>query len=130
MTAVQELEGAGLYSCRLTESIASLGANYDKSVAGLLSMIGKFAEHGQKMLNDSICHEIDENEKLFEFIKGDLRLIWFYGSGNKIIICSHCFIKKGRKTPPNEKAIAIKFKKEYFSLLERNIEVPMCEEFE
>ncbi|WP_440064843.1 type II toxin-antitoxin system RelE/ParE family toxin [Pseudomonas syringae] len=125
VTAAQEPTGNGGFSCPLTASLGSLGANYEKSLDGLLSLLAKFSEHGQRMLNDGICHEIDENEKLFEFIKGDLRLIWFYGKGNKIIICSHCFIKKGRKTPIAEKSIASKIKKEYFDLLDRNIEVPL-----
>ena len=128
VTAAQELNAEGEFFCPLTESLLNLGANYQKSIAGLISMLGKFSEHGQRMLNDGICHEIDENEKLFEFIKGDLRLIWFYGKGNKIVICSHCFIKKGRKTPPPEKAIATKIKRAYFKLLDANIEVPLFKE--
>ncbi|WP_175645509.1 type II toxin-antitoxin system RelE/ParE family toxin [Pseudomonas sp. KK4] len=125
MTAAQEKTGAEEFRCPLIESLTELGPNYEKSMDGLLSMLAKFSEHGQRMLNDGICHEIDENEKLFEFIKGDLRLIWFYGKGNKIIICSHCFIKKGRKTPSPEKAAATKIKREYFRLLDQNIEVPL-----
>lgn len=128
VTAVQEKTASGRYSCRLLESLDQLGANHEKSLDGLLVMLGKFSEHGQKMLNDGICHEIDENEKLFEFIKGDLRLIWFYGKGQKIVICSHCFVKKGRKTPPGEKAVATKLKRQYFELLDRNIDVPLYHE--
>jgi hypothetical protein len=127
VTAAQEKAGSG-YRCALVDSLAKLGSNYEKSLDGLLSLLAKFSEHGQRMLNDGICHEVDENEKLFEFIKGDLRLIWFYGRGNKIIICSHCFIKKGKKTPPSEKAAATSIKREYFRLLDRNIEVPLIYE--
>lgn len=125
VTAAQKVDAAGGYQCALTSSLAELPANYSKSLAGLLVMLGKFSEHGRKMLNDGICHEVDENEKIFEFIKGDLRLLWFYGNGNKIIICSHCFIKRGSKTPKPEKAIAIKLRKEYFSLVDKGIAVPM-----
>lgn len=125
VTAAQEKDSTGAYQCKLTESLAGLGPNYAKSVAGLLVMLGKFSEHGRKMLNDGICHEIDENEKLFEFIKGDLRLIWFYGDGNKIVICSHCFVKKGRKTPPAEKTIAANLKNEYFALVDKGKAIPL-----
>lgn len=125
VTAIQEHRVDGEFTCRFNDSLEELGPNYERSLAGLIAMLGKFSEHGTKMLNDGICHEIDESEKIFEFIKGDLRLLWFYGKGNKIIICSHCFIKKGRKTPTDEKAIAIRLKNEYFKLLKNGTEVPL-----
>lgn len=128
VTAAQEPDASGVHRCRFTTSMASLGPNYAKSAAGLMVMLENFSEHGRKMLNDGICHEVDENEKLFEFIKGDLRLIWFYGNGNQIIICSHCFVKKGRKTPPSEKAAAIRLKREYFSIVDKGLEVPLFSE--
>ncbi|WP_148059011.1 type II toxin-antitoxin system RelE/ParE family toxin [Pseudomonas chlororaphis] len=125
VAAVQEVCDGGGYSCPLTESFGFLGPNYEKSLAGMMSLLEKFSVHGRKMLNDGICHEVDESEKIFEFIKGDLRVLWFYGKGNKIIICSHCFIKKTRKTPSTEKSIAIASKREYFDRLDRKIEVPL-----
>ncbi|MCV4341078.1 type II toxin-antitoxin system RelE/ParE family toxin [Pseudomonas capsici] len=125
VTAPQEVDGNGDYQCILIDSFNDLGANYSKSLIGMLSLLEKFSEHGQRMLNDDICHEADKNEKLFEFIKGDLRLLWFYGQGNKIIVCSHCFVKKGRKTPKAEKAIAIKFRETYEKLTEQKIEIPL-----
>ncbi|WP_163023781.1 type II toxin-antitoxin system RelE/ParE family toxin [Pseudomonas viridiflava] len=125
VTAVQELKPSGDFSCPWLDSIASLGPNYEKSLDGLVVMLEKFSEHGQKMLNKDICHEVDENEKIFEFIKGDLRLLWFYGKGNKLIICSHCFVKKGQKTPKNEKDIAIRVKARYMENIKKSVDVPL-----
>lgn len=118
VTAAQELTKGGDYRCPLTESINDLGANYGISIVGLFSLLEKFSQHGTKILNDEICHEVDENNKIFEFIKGSLRLLWFYGAGNKIIICSHVFVKKGRKTPAQQKNIAIEIKKKYTKLID------------
>ncbi len=70
------------------------------------------------MLNTDICHEVDSDNKIFEFIKGSLRLLWFYGAGNKIIICSHVFVKKGQKTPVTQKSAAIELKKRYMKLID------------
>lgn len=125
VTAAELEKASGAYECPLLESFAALGSNHEKSLDGLLVMLERFSEHGQRMLNDGICHEIDENEKIFEFIKGDLRLIWFYADGSKIVVCSHCFVKKGQKTPPKEKARAIKIKDKYWALRDKGTAVPL-----
>jgi phage-related protein len=125
VTAAELQKPTGDYECPLLASLDSLGSNHEKSLDGLLVMLERFSEHGQRMLNDGICHEIDENNKIFEFIKGDLRLIWFYGDGNKIIVCTHCFVKKGQKTPTKEKAHAINVKDRYWALRDKGIAVPL-----
>lgn len=125
VTAAEIERKSGDYVCPLMRSFGALGSNHEKSVDGLLAMLERFADHGQKMLHDGICHEIDEKNKIFEFIKGDLRLIWFYGDGSKIIICSHCFVKKGQKTPKSEKAEAISIKDSYWALRNKGISVPL-----
>ena len=128
VTAAQEQTGSGEYRCPLTESLNDLGANYAKSVGGLLSLLEKFAQHGKKILNDDLCHEVDSNNKIFEFIKGDLRLLWFYGAGNKIVICSHVFIKKRQKTPESEKNAAIEIKNRYMKAIDSGKAVELFEE--
>lgn len=125
VTAAQERTNQGNYHCPLTESINALGANYDKSVDGLLSLLEKFSKHGTRILNDELCHEVDSENKIFEFIKGSLRLLWFYGAGNKIIICSHVFIKKGQKTPAAQKNAAIELKNKYAALIESGKKVDL-----
>lgn len=125
VTAAQEEMHGGDYDCPFMSSLAGLGANYEKSVDGLLSMLEKFATHGQRMLNDDICHEVDKKEKIFEFIKGDLRLLWFYGDGNKIIVCSHVFVKKRQKTPPLEVGKAVNMKQRYEKLIKDGINIEL-----
>lgn len=117
VTSAQTEATNGKYECTFTESLNSLGANYEKSLDGLMAMLEKFSQHGPKFLNDEICHEVDSNNKIFEFIKGDLRLLWFYGAGNKIIVCSHIFVKKGQKTPAPQKNIAIRIRDRYLKLV-------------
>jgi phage-related protein len=45
---------------------------------------------------------------------GGLRLIWFWDA-NRIILCTHGFLKKRQTTPPGELATAAKWKKAYES---------------
>ncbi len=59
------------------------------------------------------CHTIAEGVWQFKVRGGSYRIPWFYDE-NKIIICTHYFVKKGQKTPKAEKEKALKIKKEYF----------------
>ena len=51
--------------------------------------------------------------KLFEFIQGRLRVLWFCDEG-RLIICTGGFVKKGQKTPPSEIDHAIRLMDDYF----------------
>lgn len=128
VTAVEEMSQSGQYDCPFETTLMSLGPNYDRSVDGLLALLEKLAQHGIRILNTDLCHEADSNNKIFEFIKGDIRLLWFYGAGNKIIICSHAFIKKRQKTPEAEKNRAIAIKDRYMKLVDSGKTVELVEQ--
>lgn len=51
--------------------------------------------------NTTVSHQIDVKYGLWEYIKGDLRMVFFYDEG-KIIVLSHGFIKDSRATPKGE----------------------------
>ena len=61
--------------------------------------------------NTEMSHQI--RGKLFQFIQGRLRLLWFYDEG-RLIICTSGFVKKGRKTPRYEIEHAIQVMSNYF----------------
>lgn len=63
--------------------------------------------------NTTVSHQIDEESRLFEFIKGDLRLVYFYDEGWTIIL-SHGFIKDRPKTRQAEIDRGRKAVAEYF----------------
>lgn len=86
---------------------------YGGMVDGIYALFDHFAEEGTNISKD-LCHEVDKKEGIYEFIKGDLRVLWFYAKGNRgIVICSHAFVKKDQKTPNKEKKKAIRVKEEY-----------------
>lgn len=110
----QDDEGAEL--CPVLEFITGhFGGKYSASAKGLLAMLEKTStsENGPRIFNDDQCHEVDKSESIFEFIKGDLRLLWFYGKDRKVVVCSHGFLKKSQKTPDAERQRAIALKKQY-----------------
>jgi len=74
-----------------------------------------------KLLDHTCEHGIPNNKQkvntlgdgLFEFKTiGGLRLIWFWDA-NRIILCTHGFLKKRQTTPPAELATAVKWKNAY-----------------
>lgn len=45
------------------------------------------------------CHELGSKKyKIFRFESGRIRIAWFYGKDDKVIICSHGYYKKEQKT--------------------------------
>ncbi len=74
-----------------------------------------------KILDHSCDHGLLKNKQkvntlgngVFEFkTVGGLRLIWFWDA-NRIILCTHGFLKKRQTTPPAELVTAAKWKKAY-----------------
>lgn len=81
---------------------------------------GEFAKL-TKLLDHSCEHGLPKNKQkintlgdgLFEFkTMGGLRLIWFWDA-NRIILCTHGFLKKRQTTPPSELDTATHWKKAY-----------------
>ena len=105
-------ESNGDTCCPLIDFLTGLGKRYEGSVSGLFDFLERFAISGRDTFNDELCHYVDKDEKIWEFIKGDIRVLWFYGDG-RIIICSHAFIKKAQKTPVKDIKRAITAKKAY-----------------
>ncbi len=109
--------------CSLTEFLSEVDHVHASSVSGLYGLFRRFATGGPRVFNDAICHWVNEDPKIWQFAKGSLRVLWFYGD-KRIIICSHCFIKSGRKTPNGEIVKAISTKGAYeFALRKGNIEI-------
>jgi len=76
----------------------------------MLALLSRVAMEGPPR-NIEISHQI--RGKLFEFIQGRLRVLWFYDEG-KLIICASGFVKKGQKTPRGEIDHAIQVMNAYF----------------
>lgn len=102
-------------TCELLDFLDALPAKYRGSRDGMFQYFERFADLGQSAFNDATCHYVDKDEKIWEFIKGDLRILWFYAGHDKIIVCSHGFRKSGQKTPASQKVKAIAAKNKYLA---------------
>ena len=94
-----------------------LAACSDRGEFHLLSFLnaleGKFQDQADRMLNllsrvaavgpprnTDICHRIQDD--IWQFESGKLRVLWFYGRGRGVIVCSHGFPKTTPKTPKRQ----------------------------
>ncbi len=102
--------------CPLLEFMNQLNPKYTGAKDNVLATISKISQtpHGPRLLSTDICHFVDKDEKIWEFVGGDIRVLWFYSSKERmVIICCQAFIKKGRKTPKGEIQKAIQIKDRY-----------------
>jgi hypothetical protein len=112
VTAVIEESNDG-ECCPLTDFLADIGAQHPGTANGMYDLFERFSVSGKENFSDDLCHYADKNEKIWQFTKGRLRVLWFYGQGNRIVVCSHGFLKQSQKTPKKEINRAISTKKQY-----------------
>ena len=61
---------------------------------------------------DDISHVVDREHEIWEFIRGRVRVLWFYEKG-RVLILSHGFMKDTKKTPDAQLERARKLRKDY-----------------
>ena len=111
--AVIHESGSGALSCPLMDALETVEESNAASAKRLLVYFEKVAESGFDVLNDKQCHVVDAQEKIYEFIAGKLRVLFFAGTPKSLVVCTHMFLKKTRKTPSAEVAKAVRLKAEY-----------------
>lgn len=84
---------------------------------GLTRMLETVSENGLQGVPAKWFHEANKEEKIFEFIKGPLRLFFFKGCGFQIAVCAFGVRKQSKKADQAEVAKVIKMRKEYFDAI-------------
>ena len=111
--AVVQEKGDGTLTCDLLDDFNDIEATYEASRNRILEYFKQVAAGGPQALNTAQCHQVDANNKIYEFIAGRLRVLFFQGNKGNLVICTHMFLKKTQKTPPKDVNKAIRAKKEY-----------------
>jgi hypothetical protein len=88
------------------------GGDYCSSAKGFKPLFERYASSLRRNLTAELFHEVDKAEKIWEFIKGDIRIFCFF-DGNTAVL-THGALKKSPKVDPSEVAKAISYKKAYF----------------
>jgi len=84
--------------CPLLELLAGLQGQLAADGRAMLRLLSFVAEHGPPR-NIETSHKIAG--EIWELIAGRLRVLWFYDEG-RLVVCSHGFLKRTRKTPAAE----------------------------
>jgi len=75
---------------------------------------------GPSVLNVERSHYVDKKNDIYEFVAGRMRLLWFQSPvEQRVIICSHLFMKKTQKTPLREVTKALKVKEDYLTAFQK-----------
>jgi hypothetical protein len=61
-------------SCEPIDALIAMGANYQASVDGLFTLLERISHEGLANISTKLSHRVDENENIYELIKGKLRL--------------------------------------------------------
>lgn len=96
------------------------GEDNQKARLGLQEMLGHVAEKGLAEVPSGWFHEANKKERIYEFIKGDLRLFFFKGEGKQIAICTSGVRKKGQKADKAAVAKAADSRKTYIAAIAAN----------
>lgn len=94
--------------------------NYQTTLDYLNNMLRIAAINGLSKFGSNYVHLVDRKNKIYEFSKGDLRLIFFNGEGTLVAICINIFVKKSQKTPKEHVKNAVLIKNKYFEEAKSN----------
>lgn len=101
--------------CRLHEQHASLEVTFGASGRRLFAYLDLLSKNGPSFFSSDQLHLVDAPNKIYEFVAGRLRLLFFFGAPGRVVICSHMFVKKSQKTPKDEILDAVRWKKKFES---------------
>ncbi len=90
---------------------------YESSRDGLRKMLFHASQYGLDSLSPKWSHEVDKKNKIYEFIKGDLRLFFFKGSNRQIAVCASGLIKKTKKVDKSAVEAAARHRDAYFEAI-------------
>lgn len=107
-------------ACESVEFLMNPEACYQASADGLLVLLERISHEGLANISDVLSHCVDKNEKIYELIKGKLRLFYFKTEDDFLIICTTGLIKKTQAVDQKHVKKAIRLKHEYLEAVKQN----------
>lgn len=107
----------GIVECALNDFLVACvdSKQYHGSAVGLFKLIEMFSVSGSEALTTDQSHFVDQENKIYQLKKGDLRVLYFYANDKSIVICSHGFLKSTTKADKKEVKKAIRLRNEYLA---------------
>lgn len=88
--------------CPLLDFLHRLSAETPSHVDGMLALLNRVGNHGPPR-NVQLSHQLRGD--IYEFIKGRIRILYFYGQ-RRIVVCTHGLVKKSQRMPSSEIELA------------------------
>jgi phage-related protein len=119
--------------CPLLDQAGGLGDNLERQFDTLLAMIRKLAATGKNwkelIRDEKALHDLGTvrialptgqvvDERIWQFKQGQVRLLWCYGGGKKVLLLTHLAVKKSQKTPKADIEAARRAMQDYVSARE------------
>jgi hypothetical protein len=86
--------------------------SYSSMCKGFAVIFGRYAMGGRQAITAEMFHEVDKPNGIWQFIKGDLRLLCFVEKNDVFI--TDGYVKKSQKADRSEVARAVAAKNNYF----------------
>lgn len=106
--------------CPVEDALLSDDPAHESQKLGLLDMLERAAEGGLQQFSSKQSHYINEDPKIYEFIRGPLRLIYFHGENNNVVVSTEVVVKKSQKADKKVVSKAKKMRKDYFEAIQNN----------
>jgi hypothetical protein len=107
-------------ACPVLQFLMSGQASTKASRLGIVKLLELASQQGLDAIPTACIHEVSKSQKIYEFIKGDLRVFFFKGKNGQIAICCGSDVKKQQRANKTEVERAAKFRDEYFRALENH----------
>ncbi len=111
--AIMNVRSNGTTECSLIDGIRLHQHQRRASVNRILASFDRMSKEGLSSLNASQFHLANRENGVYEFIGGDLRVMFFKASSGKIVICTHMLVKQGNKASPQDVARVVEYAKAY-----------------
>jgi hypothetical protein len=102
-------------SCQVEEDLTSGEAETETNRMALLHILERASEVGLHELPPGWFKTANRQEDIYEFKKGPLRLFFFRGRGEEIVVCTSMVRKSGQKADSKAINKAVAMRKAYFS---------------
>jgi len=99
--------------CEILRFLAERPANQQKSAKGFASLFRLYADKGRQGLTSEQFHLANREHKIYEFIKGSLRIYCFEDGSDGLILLTHGIVKKRNTTKRADVERAVNTRNEY-----------------
>jgi len=102
-------------TCEVTDFLSNQPKERSGAAKGYRQLFLRYAQLGRQGLTSELFHEVDKKNKIWEFLKGGLRVFCFVDNDDKLIILTHGIVKKTQKVSKKELQRAIGIKEKYLA---------------